>query len=242
MISEQQLAKALLKLGLRPGLPLMLHVSMRKLGPVEGRAAGLISAVTQALGPDGTLLMVLDADPDEPFDALTTPGDVEDMGIVAEVFRTTDSVQVNDHVAARFAARGPHAQTLLEPIPLHDYFGPGSIFERFVALDGQVLRLGPNIDTVTLTHYAEYLADVPNKRRVRRHLLRADIGHQWVESLDDSDGIVDWPHGDYFSQILIDFIAAGMAKQGPVGQCTAELLNARTFVPFATQWMETHLR
>lgn len=104
-----------------------------------------------------------------------------------------------------------------------------------------VLRLGADPDTVTLTHWAEYLANVPDKRRVRRRYVRADIGEQWIEGLDDSDGIVEWSKGDYFARILIDYLAVGHASTGQVGNCEAELFTARHFVEFAVQWMESRL-
>lgn len=219
----------------------MIHASLRKLGPVVGRAAGVIEAVRETVGTSGTLLMVLSAVEDRPFDALSSPVDVQDMGVLAEVFRVFPGVQVNDHAADRFAALGPDAAFLLEPSPLHDYHGPGSVLERFTRRGGKVLRLGANPDTITLTHYAEYLADVPNKRVVRRRYVRADIGEQWIASLDDSDGIAVWSGGDYFLHVFLDYRASGAVRIGPVGQCSAELLDARDFVDFAVRWMNEHL-
>lgn len=220
----------------------MVHASLRKLGPVEGRAAGVIDAIRLALGESGTMLMVLGAVTTEPFDAMTTPVDLNDMGVLAEQFRTYPGVRVNDHAADRFGAIGPLAAELLNDPPLHDYHGPSSVMHRFTDLGGRVLRLGADIDTVTLCHWAEYLADVPDKRRVRRRYVRADIGEQWIDSLDDCDGIKDWAHGDYFSQILIDFFTAGLARQGAVGSCAAELFEAGPFVDFAVRWMQVELR
>ena len=104
-----------------------------------------------------------------------------------------------------------------------------------------MLRLGADVDTVTLTHWAEYLAKVPSKRRVRRRYVRADVGEQWIEGLDDTDGISAWDGGDYFSQILKDFLAAGHVRMGRVGNCTAELFDGDSFVKFAVEWLETNL-
>lgn len=185
--------------------------------------------------------MVLGADEDEPFDPDKTPVDIEDMGILAEVFRTYPGVRVSDHPASRFGAIGKHAIYLLAPMPLHDYHGPSSPLERLCRLQGRVLRLGANPDTVTLTHYAEYLADVPNKVRVRRRYVRADAGEVWIESLDDTDGIADWPHGDYFEQIYLDYRVSGAVKTGLVGRCCAELLEAQDFITFAVRWMNREL-
>jgi aminoglycoside 3-N-acetyltransferase len=85
----------------------MIHASMRRIGPVSGGAAGVIAARADTVGTKGTLLMVLSTDEAEPFDARTSPVDVQDMGVLAEVFRTFPGVNVNDHAAERFAALGP---------------------------------------------------------------------------------------------------------------------------------------
>lgn len=105
-----------------------------------------------------------------------------------------------------------------------------------------MLRLGADTNTVTLLHYAEYLADVPAKRRVRRH--RRVAGSEGpeirtVECLDDTNGIVDWPGADYFSTILTDYIAARDIVAGRVGNAASELLDARDLVAFGTRWMTT---
>lgn len=66
-------------------------------------------------------------------------------------------------------------------------------------------------------------------------------GIQYVESLDDSDGIVSWDKGDYFSQILIDYLNEGRAKSGMVDNAVAELLSADDFVRYAVRWLESNL-
>lgn len=241
MTSRADLSAQLRALGVGANDIVMIHASMRRVGPVEGGAATVIEALRAAVGVGGTLLMVLSADEDEPFDALRTPVDVADMGILAEVFRTYLGVSVNDHPADRFAALGPAASFLLEPTPLHDYHGTGSVLARLTERGGKVLRLGANPDTVTLTHYAEYLADVPDKVRVRRRYVRADTGEVWIESLDDTDGIATWEEGDYFPQIFLDYRASGAVRMGPVGRCEAELFDAAPFVKFAVEWMNLHL-
>jgi aminoglycoside N3'-acetyltransferase len=239
--SVAELGDQLRELGVCENDIVMVHASMRRVGPVEGGAASVIEALRAVVGPGGTLLMVLSADDSEPFDALRSPVDIQDMGILAEVFRTYTGVSVNDHPADRFAALGAKAPYLLEPTPLNDYHGPGSVLERLTEGGGKVLRLGAPPDTVTLTHYAEYLADVPDKVRVRRRYVRADTGEVWIDSLDDTNGIATWDEGDYFSQIFLDWRASGGVRTGPVGRCEAEIFDARRFVEFAVEWMSTKL-
>jgi aminoglycoside N3'-acetyltransferase len=260
--SVQQLTSDLRRLGVTAGDLVMVHASLRAIGPTDDGADGVIDALERAVRPDGTLLMTLSARDDwgwvnerpesdrpgllhdaEPFDCLLTPADPEN-GVLAEVFRTRPATKVSDHPEGRFAAAGPLADQLLDDVPWDDYYGPGSPLERFVHAGGRVLRLGADLDTLTLLHYAEYLAPVPAKRRVRRHRLVA--GHdgpqlRTVACLDDSDGIVDHPGEDYFAVILRQYLATGRAATGVVGDATSELIAAADVVEFGVTWMAGHL-
>lgn len=249
-------------LGLSGGDVVMVHASLRAVGPVEGGAAGVLDAVSAVIGPAGTLVMTLGARDDwawvnerpeperpallrdaEPFDALTTPADPE-VGVLAEVFRTRPGTRVSDHPEGRFAAAGRLAGALVDDVPWNDYYGPGSPLERFVDAGGRVLRLGADLDTSTVLHYGEYLAHVPHKRRVRRHRLVATPRGpevRTVECLDDEHGIVARPGEDYFAVILREYLGAGRARTGTVGRAASELLEAGDLVAFGVAWMEEHL-
>ena len=219
---------------------------MRRIGEVEGRAEGVVRALDAAVGADGTVLMNLGAREDAgvAFDYLRTPAD-PDNGILAEVFRRLPGTLVNNHPDARFGARGKLAHQLLEALPWDDYYGPGSVLERLLQARGKVLRLGADPETVTLLHYAEYLAPVDNKRRVtRQHLVLGVQGQpevRTVECLDDSSGIVDYPGEDYFGVILREYLATGAASQGPVGGASSELIDAQDLVDFSVKWMAQNL-
>lgn len=247
------------RLGVADGDLLMPHASLRRIGPVEGGADGVLDALEAAVGPAGTLFMTLGARDDwgwvnerteadrpellrdaEPFDHLTTPAD-PDNGVLAEVFRTRPGTIVTDHPEGRFGASGRLAHELLDDDPWDHYYGPGSALERFVRGGGRVLRMGADLDTVTVIHHAEYLAPVPDKRQVRRHRLLADGSIRVVECLDDSDGIVDHPGEDYFATILRGFLETGAAATGTVGGARSELFAAADIVDYAVDWMAEHL-
>jgi aminoglycoside N3'-acetyltransferase len=257
-LTPDELVADLRRLGVTTGDLVMPHASLRAVGPVEGGAAGVVAALDAAVGDEGTLLMTLGARDDwawvnehpeheraallagsEPFDAATAPAD-PDNGVLAEVFRTTPGTVVSDHPEGRFAARGREAAALVGEVPWDDYYGPGSPLARLVERRGKVLRLGADIGTVTAIHYAEYLADVPDKIRVRRHRLVATptgsavVG---VECLDDDEGIVRYPGPDYFGVILVAYLATGAAREDWVGGACSELIDAADIVAFAARWM-----
>lgn len=99
----------------------------------------------------------------------------------------------------------------------------------------------PNPDTVTLTHYAEHLAPILDKRRVRRHrrVTTPSNPQVVVDSLDDSEGIVDYPD-DYFVMILTEYLQTRPARIGTGGKATSQLIDAPDDVDFAVDCMTRH--
>ncbi len=267
MSDRESLRRDLISLGVQEGSRVMVHASLRKLGLARSqRGAGgaemLLDALEAAVGPSGTLVMILGSDyaqdwvnqrPVEerahllagtpPFDARTASV-LPEVGWLAEVFRLRAGTVLSDNPSGRFAARGPDAEVLLAHQPWNDYYGPGSPLEKLCAWGGQVLRLGADPNTVTVLHYAEYLAQVANKRRTRWDYLIARDGvpeHVWIHCLDDAEGIADWDE-DYFEVITNAYVAQGRERTGHVGQARSELLDAADFARFGAAWMEEHFR
>ena len=252
---------------MRPGDLVMVHASLRKIGLAraafgEGGAETLLDALDAAIGPSGTLMMVLGSDypqdwvnrrpveeratllaGTEPFDPATAAA-MPDVGWLAEVFRRRPGTSVSANPSGRFGVRGARAAELLRGQPWHDYYGPGSPLQRLCEAGGRILRLGADPDTVTALHYAEYLARLPAKRRTRwDYLLKTGEGprHLWVECLDDNDGIADWDGEDYFAVILQAYLAIERARRAHVGRAPSELIDAADIVAFGARWMEENL-
>jgi len=266
VIDLASLQHDLTALGVRPGDVVMVHASLRRLGLARsqfgaGGATLLLNALESAVGEEGTLLMILgsnyaynwvNAKPIEerarllagtpPFDARTASV-LPEVGWFAEAFRLTSGTLLSDNPSGRFAARGRRAADLLRNQPWNDYYGPGSPLQALCDCDGKVLRLGADSNTVTVLHYAEYLARVPNKRRTRwDYLLAGTAGpqHMWIDCLDDAEGIVEWSGEDYFAMITNAYLATGAARRGVVGLATSELIEAAPFAAFGAAWMEEH--
>lgn len=245
----------------------MIHASLRRLGlarsqGVDDGADLLLDALEAAVGPDGTLLMILGSQYDHdwvnqhpveqraallagtpPLEPAVAPA-MEEVGWLAEAFRRRPGTLLSANPSGRFAARGARAETLLANQPWDDYYGPGSPLDKLCAWGGRVLRLGANPDTVTALHYAEYLADfVPKQRTLWDYLLAGADGprHCWISCLNDSEGIADWDGEDYFAVILKAYLAEGRGSVGPVGEAQAELIDAADLVAYGARWMERNL-
>jgi aminoglycoside N3'-acetyltransferase len=265
-VTAESLLRDIDSLGVARGDLVMVHASLRKIGLGraafgDGGAETLLDALDAAVGPEGTLLMVLGcetaqdeanrrpekdraeilaaAEPFDPREAAVLP----EVGLLAEAFRLRAGTVVTDNPGGRFGARGRLAAALLEDSPWDDYYGPRSPLDR-LCRGGKVLRMGADPETVTALHFAEYLADLPGKRRVRRHYRVTSVEGPAlvaVECLDDEFGIVDWPGEDYFGLIVRDYLAGGRARTGRVGNASSELIDAADMVRFGVGWMETNL-
>lgn len=195
--------------------------------PVEGGPAGLVRALRDAIGPEGTLVMPSwGGSDDEPFDPRSTPC-APDLGIVPETFRQLPGVLRSPHLFA-FAAAGPRAREVVSgPLPLPPHC-PGSPVGRVHGLGGQVLLLGVNHDANTTLHLAELLAGVPY--RVPKHctVLR---GARPVR--------IEYGENDHCCErfVLADgwLRDAGLQAQGQVGHASARLMRSRDVVRLATE-------
>ena len=134
---------------------------------------------------------------------------------------------------------------LVEPHDLGQAFGPGSPLERFVQMKGRVLLLGAPLDSVTVLHYAEALADIPGKRRVTYEMpMRGEAGETvWKQVGDfDSNGILDCfaisGKADAVECIASDYARLGQHRQGRFGQAHCYLLEAPALVDFGIRWLE----
>jgi aminoglycoside N3'-acetyltransferase len=226
-LSKAAVADQLRALGVKAGGVLLVHTSFRAVRPVEGGPLGLIAALRDALGPDGTLVMPsMSDDDDAPFDPKTSHSAPE-LGILADTFWRMPGVARSHHPFA-FAAIGPQADAITaDPLPLPPH-GPASPVGRVHDLDGQVLLLGCSHGENTTLHLAEILGGACY--RVPRHctVLR-----------DGRPARVDYGENDHCCErfALADewLRSAGLQQEGSVGHAHARLARARDIVHVAIE-------
>jgi aminoglycoside 3-N-acetyltransferase len=258
--TRDSLATDLRRLGLKPGDVVMVHSSVRAVGPVTGGPDQIHLAIEDAVSPGGTVVMILSCgdgydevgrghlSPQEEtallafmpaFDPFTARA-ARDNGTLVEFFRTWPGTIPSAAVTTRLGARGARAGWLMEPAPLTFPFGKGSGFERLLQANAKILMLGADHDTVTLLHYAEQEADFPDKivKRYRMPVLR-DGARVWVDGaeFDSSKGAhVNWPDR-FFAQIVDAFIAKTAPPTGRIGDAGSVLLDANALIGFAMPLM-----
>lgn len=253
--TRSQLAQALRSVGVETGQLLMLHSSVKAVGPVMGGPNTILQAVFDALGASGTLMMYVgwedipdyvhelpaDArqvyyDEHPPFDPLTARA-VRANSVLAEFLRTWPGAARSLNPEKSMVAVGAQAAFLTDAHPLDYGYGDGTPLARLAENGGAVLMLGAPLDNITLLHYAEYRAKLRHKAVIRYEcpILR-DGERVWVEMEDYETGE---PHDDYsFDEIARAYLALGRGRSGTVGDAAAFLFDAADLVEFAVQWLE----
>jgi aminoglycoside 3-N-acetyltransferase len=242
-----------------PGDTVMAHAALRKVGRILGGPDSLIGAILDATAPGGTLMAYTDwngGDDDiwddegrvpaelrpeiAPFDPFASRS-TRYNGSFVELVRTTPGAIRSTNPGASCAAIGARAEWLTADHPIQYGYGPGSPFAKLVEAGGKVLMLGNPFDTMTVLHHAEHLADIPDKRIVRREepfLVDGEKTWRWVEEFDTSNSVVGSLPEDYFVTIVEEFLLTGRGTRGPVGNAPTVLVPAPEIVAFAVAWLE----
>lgn len=258
-----QLARQLARLGVAAGDLLMVHASLKAVGPVAGGAEVIVRALLAAVGPGGTLMAytswncspydetlndaVLSDEERENWPAFSpeTAGVYRGFGLLNAFLVRHPGALRSAHPDASMVAIGPLAAALVAPHELGQAFGPGSPIDRFIAHGGKVLLLGAPLDAVTVLHYAEAVAQIPDKRRVtcEMPLLGPDGGTRWETAEDwDTNGILDCytieGQPDAIERIARDYVTERRPASGKVGNAKSFLIDARDIVSYGVNWLE----
>ncbi len=267
-VTRRGLGRDLADLGLTAGDTVMFHTRMSALGYVLGGPATVIEALRDVVGPTGTLMVTCGWNDAPPYDFTSWPQEWQDAvraehpaydpdvsesdhdnGRLPEALRRWPGAVRSRHPDVSFAALGPAADELMADHPWDDPHGPDSPLARLVARDGRVLLLGAPLDTLTLLHHAEALAEAPGKRFVDYEQPIAVDGHRvWrrFHDIDSENGAFDYssvvPEGqDPFDAIAREMLDAGIGRRGTVAAAESHLFDAPEVVAYATAWIENKL-
>ncbi len=247
------LAEHVAGLGLGHGDAVLVHAGLRSVGPILGGPDALIAAIGDVIGPQGSILGYCDWNyddrdlPDEALRPHVPPFDPErsratrDNGAFPELLRTTPGARRSGNPGASCAALGGNAVWFTADHALDYGYGPHSPFGKLVAAGGKTMMIGAPLDTMTLLHHAEHLAQITGKR-IRRYeapiLAEDEVVWRHFEEFDTSDPVVAGLDDDYFADIVEEFLATGEGKRGLIGYAPSVLVEAEPIVRFAVRWLE----
>lgn len=250
--TRASLADDLSAIGLADGDAVLVHAALRQVGQIVGGPDAIIDALRDVIGPAGTILgycdwQLEDEMRDDPAMRPHIPAfdpersrSIRDNGYWPEALRTTPGALRSGSPGASMAALGGEAEWFTADHALDYGYGPQSPLGKLVEAKGKVLMLGAPLDTMTLLHHAEHLADFPNKRILRYEapiLVDGETMWRWFEEFDTGevpDGLPD----DYFATIVGEFLATGRGKRGKIGKASSVLVPADEMVAFGVAWLE----
>ena len=242
------------ELGIKPGIVVIMHSSLSKLGWTVGGPVSVIKALMQVLTPKGTLVMFTSSGDNTEPSYWENPPVPEDwwkiirqempayhpeitpsrgMGVIVEIFRKWPDIKRSDHPNVSFAAWGKHAKFITNDHHFSTDLGEKSPLARIYDLDGQILLLGVNHSNNTSLHLAEYRSDFSGKKSTSNGAaMMLNKKKTWVvwEGLDiDSED---------FEQLGKDFESINGYLPGKVGLAEARLISQRAIVDYAVQWLK----
>ncbi|GAA4889889.1 aminoglycoside N(3)-acetyltransferase [Streptomyces coeruleoprunus] len=256
-MDERRLTAQLSALGVEQGGFLLVHSSLRALGPVAGGGAAVLRALRGALGPQGTLVVPtftahnsdtstayrervrgLDAAGAAAYRAAMEPFDPGSMassgvGILPELVRAAPGALRSAHPQTSFAALGPYAEKVVSGHRADCHLGEDSPLARLYELGARVLLLGTGFAVCSAFHLAEYRVPAPPRRVYRCVVRDGATGRRWWSyedvALDDGD----------FGALGADLEGSGRVavRSGTVGAAPSRLMGLAEAVDYAQDWL-----
>ncbi|MEV0487452.1 AAC(3) family N-acetyltransferase [Streptomyces sp. NPDC050508] len=210
------LIRDLRRLGLRAGDTVLVHSALSTVGLVSNGADTVVRALSDVLGPSGTLVVYTptpdDSHPGTPASAPdTTPG--FGVGVLAGTVRTWPAALRSAHPRSSFTALGAQAEYITSDHSPDCSLGEESPLGRLEKLDARVLLMGVDFEACTAFHLAEYR--IPS---------RLTGPHEGAEMLLDSSP---------FAVVGAAYEATGAVRSGRVGHAPCRLFDLADAVAYA---------
>ena len=226
-MTRSDIASGLRAAGLRAGMRVVVHSSLRSFGWVSGGGDGVASALMEVLTERGTLVMPVFNHgrayngPGGMYDAATTPAII---GAIPEVFRQLPGVHRSLNPTHSFAAWGASAERYVRHHHRTLTMGPDSPLGMLWREGGYVLMLGTGLHPNTFHHVVEMTLGAPCLgRRTEAMPIRLADGRVveartwgWRETgcrITDKDA--------YHEQLEI----RGLVRRGRIGSCETCLMK-----------------
>jgi aminoglycoside N3'-acetyltransferase len=241
-------------LGVQPGQHLIVHSSLRRVGPLDGGAETLFEALRIVAGDHATIVVPAQTAGNSwsspaflaataglsdvqltkyvaampGFDPALTPS--AGMGAFAEYVRTGPGAVRSSHPQTSFAAIGDRAAEFTRSHALDCHLGEYSPLGWLYQTRGAVLLLGVGYEACTAMHLSEYLLPGERPRRVYR-CFTMEEGRRVEREFTD----INLTDGD-FASVGARIDRESFVRRGRVGTARCRLIPIRDIVDFTVAW------
>ncbi|UCZ53075.1 AAC(3) family N-acetyltransferase [Bacillus shivajii] len=238
------------KIGLKPGMTVLVHSSLSSIGWTVGGSVSVVQALMDIITEEGTIVMPTHSgdlsdpakweNPPVPdswwqtirdtmpaFDPAYTP--TNGMGAIVDVFRSFPKVERSNHPSVSFAAWGKYKERVVSNHSLDFGLGEQSPLAKLYDLDAKVLFIGTTYDTNTCFHLGEYRAG--NRNVVTECAPVIDRGERTWKSYQEIEY-----DDEMFEKVGEKFESKHLVCIGKVGMANARLFSIVDAVDFSTEW------
>lgn len=237
-MDKQRLLRDLRQLGVQPGMKLLVHSSLSRIGHVEGGANTVIDVLLESIDPaKGTLLVPTltgsSADGPQHPPRFDTKESRCWTGLIPETLRLREEAYRSVSPTHSVAAIGKHA---FEWTRGHEDCwtpcGYGSPYYRLCRRGGHILLLGVTLESNTTFHTVEEVVGVSyHLQSIPVTCAMTDVdGNEIVRQLM----LHDWGTPRRFSVLEPALLAEGIMKRARIGQADSLLIDAARMFTYAS--------
>ena len=230
--SRRELQDLLGELGIGPGDRVMVHSFVPSLGIVEGGLPGLVEALVDKIGPEGTLIVptfTYSFRRSQVFDIRNSPSTV---GAFSEYVRTLPDAIRSRCPLFSMAVLGPDATDLMSR-ESNRCFGLGSIYQKLFDAGIKFVGLGVEYDYgYAFFMHLERLAEVPFRRDQRFQGRSIDAGG--TEFDDEAIHFVrveDPPWRRNRRRLCEEFVEEGVIREVTFNGIPHRMFDSNVFAP-----------
>ena len=165
MYTKDVLLKQLSEMHINPAGTLLVHSSMKAIGPVEGGADTVIDALMEYM-KDGLLVLPTHtwAQMNEKYNVFNVKTEPSCVGVLTNIFRMRPLVKRSLHPTHSVAACGRDAEAFIQGEEnTHSPCAKGGCWEKLLLRSAQILFLGCNLTKNTFLHGVEEWNNIPNR-------------------------------------------------------------------------------
>ena len=252
VLTKDDIVRQLRKLGVKEDMIIEVHCAMHTFGWVVGGAQTVVDALLETVGPEGTIVMTIQASENtEPSNWAappikrslwktireTTPAfdpdesEFPSMGAVANNLNRRPQACRSAHPCCAFVACGKNAELITNEHELDFPLGEKSPLGALYVLSSHILLMGVGYDNCTAMHFGEYLSHV---RRVflQGSAIKENGNRKWVTYLDYTYDT------DEFKEIGRKMEKSISVKKGKVGDADCRLFSFKEAVDFTSDYLK----
>jgi len=256
-VTVKMIVDGLRKLGIRPGMSLITHISLSSLGWVCGGPQAIIESLMEVVTREGNIIMSAYTGynsnpaswkyppvPKKWLSVIREHLPVYDkemshpsgMGKIVECFRAIKDVERSNHPRSSFLAWGKNKADIISNENYDFPFGIDSPLGKAYKLGSYILMIGVDYNIINSFYFAYYLACIGNKPiETCKSVIDFNGKRRWIKYRDYQRDI------SIFKDIYMDFIHKGSVNIHLIGNAECKLIEQKSLVDFAKEQLEINM-